>query len=251
MKTKNKIYSVIVFSVLVFNSTVIPQVSSKEIFDLVPAVPKNYYETFESGNCADYKLATEHLMNASQSITPALQQLQPKVQNAIMSNPMIMTNESLLNLMQYGSHEYFTDVSEDMFRVKSIVEEKRRELVEKLEANEIQISEKHNCGQYPAGSPQEQMCDNKVRGEIFETGVAIYNTYLTSVKQDLVQFHEKLRKFIYYIDSNIKGLPDKSNDAVRFYIYDASTASNLLISNYLQLIDIHCPHPEFIKKPDF
>lgn len=153
--------------------------------------------------------------------------------------------------MQYGSHEYFTDVSEDIFKVKTIVEEKRQELVEKLEANEIQVSEQYNCGQFAEGSSQSQLCDKQLRGALFETSVAIYNTYLTSVEQDLVQCHEKLRKFIYYINSNITALPDKSNDAVRFYIYDASTASNLLISNFLQLIDIYCPHPEFIKKPDF
>lgn len=226
------------------------QDTPKKLFDLIPEVPKSYEETLEPDRCNKFTQFKEGIETAFKTITTELQELHPKVQAAMMSNPMIFASESLLNLMQYAGHEYFIELSEELPPLIANVEEKKRALMEELREIQEKVYKKHDCGKFPEGSAQSEACEDAYRQDLFREEVKAYNEYLTSVEPDLNQFHEKLRRFIMYIHNNITAIPDQTNEAVRFHILGAKQASNTFMVDFAMLIDIHCAYPEFIHEPE-
>jgi hypothetical protein len=225
------------------------QDSPKKIFDLIPTIPKSYEETLDPERCQRLTQFKENIESVFKLITPALQELHPKVQAAMMSNPMIFANEAMLNLMQYGSHEYFEQLNEEFVRVKDIIEAKRTELYQNLSDINDEVNQKYKCD-FPAGSTQETECLKAKANELFSKEVKAYNQYLSDASPDLNELYLKLKKFILYIHDNITAIPDQTNDAVRFHILSANQISNTFIMEFTTLIDIHCIHPDFIHKPE-
>lgn len=246
MITNNKIFIFTLIHILIFCVNILSQENPKKLFDLILNVPINYQETIDITNCNNLKNLNGKLENEFKVITKSLQELQPKVQTAMMQNPSIMSNESLINIIQVTGHEYFSDLNDEMIRVQVIINEKRNELINKLDESEQKIDEKYNCGQFATGSPEETNCDNGRKREIHSEDVKIYNEYLKEVKSDLDSYKEKIKKLVVYVNDNINAIPDKSNDAVKFYVFGACQLTNQHIINFIQVIDIHCSHPEFI-----
>lgn len=239
---------IMVFTISAYQQDTAAQESPKKIFDLIPAIPKSYKETIDPGNCQKLTQLKDNLETAFKAITPALQQLQPKVQSAMMSNPMIFANEALLNLMQYASHEYFEQLNEEFLCVKDSIETKRTLLRQKLSDINDKVSQKYKCD-FPAGSPQETACLKARANELFSEEVKAYNQYLSDASPDLNKLYQKLKKFIMYIHGNISAITDSANDAVRFHVLSANQISNTFITDFTAFIDIHCEHPNFIHKP--
>ncbi len=224
------------------------QQSPKQIFDLMPDIPKNYNESIDPGNCSKFNSLKNKLEETNPIITRTLQELQPKVQTAMMQNPMVMADEAIINLMQYASHEYFTIITEENMKVNNIISEMKSAFNEELQQTKQSIEAKYDCGKHMAGSPQEEACDNARKNELFEKSVKLYNEYLKEIEPDLLNYKAILKKCIMYLHDNITAVKEKNNDVARYYISNANFYANLLITGF-PLNDIHCEHPNFIPMP--